>query len=167
MQSLIVGGLLCVVADKRNVSGSHLHCASSFGGDFDLSIAGGYGTDIGLLVRGGDVQLFIGGDLRDRIELQRNVSRELRVQDQRLAIGLHDLAAQVIPVFQSDLIGEHCRRNSQQHDESDKLILTQHCLPPNSRVKSQSSDAGLPVKDGKCKAAATSGEANVSERIFG
>jgi hypothetical protein len=97
------------------------------------------------------VQFFFGGNLRDRVELHGDVSSELGVQYESLAVGLHDLAAQAIAIFQSDLIGEYYRRYSQQHDESDELVFAQHCLPPNSRVKKHSSDAGLPIKDGKSR----------------
>jgi hypothetical protein len=56
------------------------------------------------------VQFLIGGDLCDRRKLHRDVSREFCVQNQSLAIGLHNRTAQMVTILQGDLIGENCRR---------------------------------------------------------
>ena len=45
------------------------------------------------------MQFFLGGDLSDRRKLHSNVSRELGVQHESLAVGLHDRTGQVVTIL--------------------------------------------------------------------
>jgi hypothetical protein len=56
------------------------------------------------------VQSLVGCDLRDRRKLQRNVSRELGVENQNFTVGLYHRARQVIAILQCDLISENSGR---------------------------------------------------------
>ncbi len=53
-----------------------------------------------------DVQFLFSLDVLNGGELNGHVARGFGVQNQRLAVGLHDRASQPVAIFQRDLVGE-------------------------------------------------------------
>src|SRR5580704_18944814 len=125
VQRLVVSSLLGIVADQRNVARWNVYRAA-LGGDLQLAVALLHRPHHGLFVRCADVQLLIGGDFCNGSEVDGDVSGEVGVQQKRPAVRLHDLAAQVIAIFQRDLIGENGGRQSQKRGEKNQLVFRQH-----------------------------------------
>src|ERR1700733_11212435 len=73
------------------------------------------------------MQLFFRRNLCDRSEIDGDVPRKVCMQHQSLTIGLHDLAAQMVTVFQGDLIGVYRRHECQAQNGENRYAFTQHC----------------------------------------
>src|ERR1700733_2442512 len=73
------------------------------------------------------MQLFFRRNLCDRSEIDGDVPRKVCMQHQSLAVGLHDLAAQMVTVFQGDLIGVYRRHECQAQNGDSRYAFTQHC----------------------------------------